>query len=171
MFCDRLIAGLADVRLAGGRATRGFAVFTVANRQFVPPTSYALAGGLDLQCSGCNIADRFIASRKPSRSPDMDTINETISTDTTTANLPAKSPMPLEKELSVYDANLIDLVLANEGKYVVIFGSEIGGVFESYEEALKAGYDKYELEPFLVKQINRNEPIYYFSRDLSPCNP
>ncbi len=72
--------------------------------------------------------------------------------------------------LSVYEANLIEL-LANEGKYVVICGEEIEGAFESYDDALEAGYRKYGLTPFLVKQISRDEPIYYFSRDLPRCRP
>ncbi len=73
--------------------------------------------------------------------------------------------MAFEKELSVHHANLIEL-LANEGKYVVICGDEINGVFDSYDEALGAGYQKYGLTPFLAKQINRVEPIHYFSRDV-----
>ena len=95
----------------------------------------------------------------------MDTMEDTISMDTASVRPAGKTAMPFEKELNVYDANLIDL-LANEGKFVLIFGDEIGGIFDDYEEALKAGYEKYGLESFLVKQINRNEPIYYFSRDL-----
>ena len=100
----------------------------------------------------------------------METREQSISTDTASVNPIGKPEMPLEKELSTYDANLIDL-LANAGKYVLISGEKIAGVFETYEEALQAGYEKYDLEPFLVKQINRAEPIYYFSRDLSPCRP
>jgi hypothetical protein len=76
--------------------------------------------------------------------------------------------MALEQEVSVYHANLPDL-LVSEGKYVLIAGAEIGGVFESYEAALEGGYEKYGLEPFLVKKISRAEPIYYFSRDLPAC--
>ncbi len=59
--------------------------------------------------------------------------------------------MALEKELSVYDANLIEL-LANEGKYAVICGDEISGAFDSYDEALRAGYHKCGLRPFVAKQ-------------------
>jgi hypothetical protein len=76
--------------------------------------------------------------------------------------------MALDQEVSVYNAHLIDLLL-NKGKYVLIAGAEIGGVVESYERALEARYEKYGLEPFLIKQISRAEPIYYFSRDLRAC--
>jgi len=98
----------------------------------------------------------------------MESLEQTISMDTASANPTGKAAMPLEKELSVYDANLIDL-LASEGKYVLIAGDQISGTFESYDAALAAGYERYGLEPFLVKQITRAEPIHYFSRDLSAC--
>ena len=76
--------------------------------------------------------------------------------------------MSLEKELSVHGAHLIEL-MPHEGKYFLIHGEEIGGAVDTFEEALGAGYEKYGLEPFLVKQINRAEPIHYFSRDLPVC--
>jgi hypothetical protein len=98
----------------------------------------------------------------------MEMKDRPISYDTQTVTSGGKVAMALEKELSVYNANLIEL-LANEGKYVVICGDEINGVFESYDEALSVGYEKYGLTPFLAKQINRVEPIHYFSRDLPAC--
>ena len=79
--------------------------------------------------------------------------------------------MALEKELSVYNTNLIDL-LPSEGKFVVIRGENIAGIsFDTYDDALSFGYEKYGLEPFLVKQVARAEPIHYFSRDLPACRP
>ena len=77
--------------------------------------------------------------------------------------------MPLERESAVYCENLMDL-LTNEGKYVVVHAEKIDGPFDSYEDALQAGYDKFGVVPFLVKKISRVEPIQYFSRDLpGPC--
>ena len=76
--------------------------------------------------------------------------------------------MALEKELAVYNEHLIDL-LAHEGKYVLVRGVTIRGPFETFEDALAAGYEEFGLDPFLVKQIHKAEPIQYFSRDLSPC--
>jgi hypothetical protein len=100
----------------------------------------------------------------------MGSLDQTISTDTISAIPTGKPSKPLEKELSVYDAHLIDL-LPYEGKYVLISGEIVSGTFDSYDEALAAGYEKYGLDPFLVKQINRAEPIHYFSRDLSAYRP
>ncbi len=91
-----------------------------------------------------------------------------ISIDTSSVSSAERAGMALERELNVYDAHLVEL-LANEGKYVLICGEEISGAFDSYEQALDAGHGKYGLQPFLVKQINRAEPIHYFSRDLPVC--
>ncbi len=98
----------------------------------------------------------------------MDSMGNAISEDSSPVYARRGAAMPLEKELSVYETHLIDL-LVNEGKFVLIFGEQIDGIFSDYEGALQAGYDKHGLEPFLVKQISRVEPIYYFSRDLSAC--
>jgi hypothetical protein len=98
----------------------------------------------------------------------MDPMDRTISIDTLTVVSSEKTAMPLERELSVYESHLPEL-LANEGKYVLVSGEEISGPFDAYEDALEVGYDKYGLVPFLVKQISHFEPIYYFSRDLSAC--
>ncbi len=98
----------------------------------------------------------------------METKDCPISYDTTSASPTGKGAMALEKELSVYHANLIEL-LANEGMYVLIRGEDINGPFETYDEALTVGYEKYGLQSFLVKQITQAEPIHYFSRDLPGC--
>jgi hypothetical protein len=76
--------------------------------------------------------------------------------------------MALEHENGVYQANLLEL-LAYEGKYVLVRGDEIAGHWDSYEEALQAGFDRFGPVPFLVKRIQKVEPIHYFSRDLPRC--
>jgi hypothetical protein len=40
-------------------------------------------------------------------------------------------------------------------------------VYGAYEDALKLGYEKAKLQPFLVKKISGAETIAHFSRDLS----
>lgn len=73
----------------------------------------------------------------------------------------------LEREIKTYTNRLPELK-AQEGKFVLIAGEEIGGFFETYQDALKAGYEKYGLRPFLVKQISAIESLAYFTRDLCP---
>ncbi len=76
---------------------------------------------------------------------------------------------PLELELATY-RNLLPTLLADEGKFALIVGEELVGVFGTYEDALKLGYQKAQLKPFLVKKISGAETVAYFSRDLgSPC--
>jgi hypothetical protein len=76
--------------------------------------------------------------------------------------------MALEKELATYQKKLEEL-LPHEGKYVLIGGEEIAGIWDTYEDALQAGYQKYGLHPFLVKRIEWVESIHTFSRDLPLC--
>jgi hypothetical protein len=71
----------------------------------------------------------------------------------------------LETELKTYEAQK-DTLLANEGKFVVIHGKDILGVYETYEDALKVGYEKCKLDPFLVKKIQAVEPVNFVSRDI-----
>jgi len=76
--------------------------------------------------------------------------------------------MTYEEELATYRARLPEL-LADEGKYAVIRGAEVLGVYGTYEDALQAGYAKYGAAPFLVQQINATEQVQYFTRDLQPA--
>ena len=76
--------------------------------------------------------------------------------------------MALEHELQVFNVHLLEL-LETEGQFVVVCGVEISGGFETYAKALEAGYEKYGLTPFLVKQVFKHEPVEYFSRDLALC--
>lgn len=71
----------------------------------------------------------------------------------------------LQKELDTYKRILPSLA-ASEGKFALIFGEELKGTFETYADALAAGYRVAGLKPFLVKRIATNEVVSYFTRDL-----
>ncbi len=76
-------------------------------------------------------------------------------------------PMAFEKEMETYLAELPKLVAnKDEGKFIVIHDSEVLGIFGTYEDALKIGYEKCKLKSFLVKKIEAVEQAQYFSRDL-----
>jgi hypothetical protein len=78
--------------------------------------------------------------------------------------------MALEYEAQVYRTHLMDMLGVNdvnEGKFVVIKGDEISPPFETYEEALEVAYARHGLGPFLIKRVERNETVLYFSRDLT----
>lgn len=70
---------------------------------------------------------------------------------------------PLAKEIARYNSEL-EKLLCDEGKFALIKGDEKIETFDSYDDALKAGYEKYALEPFLVKKITRFEQVMNFTR-------
>lgn len=81
---------------------------------------------------------------------------------------PGKAPQPpglevLEREIRTSRAKLPEL-LQHEGKFVLILGDDVVDFFTSYEDALKQGYDKFGLGPFLVKQVQRVEQALWISR-------
>ncbi len=67
--------------------------------------------------------------------------------------------MALEKEMETYKKKLPELK-NSEGKFVLIKGDEVLDTFTSYEDAIKEGYKRFKLEPFLVKQIHQIEQIH-----------
>lgn len=75
----------------------------------------------------------------------------------------------LETEQKTYEQNKESLVKDHDGKFVLIHEKEVDSTWDSYEDALQAGYDRFGLKPFLVKQIERIEPIHFFSRDITAC--
>ncbi len=60
----------------------------------------------------------------------------------------------LREELQTYEAQKRGLLARGEdGKFVLIHGSRIGGVFASREEGLAAGYESFGSATFLVREI------------------
>jgi hypothetical protein len=80
-------------------------------------------------------------------------------------NSASGAKMALEKELATYQAKLAELK-RHEGKYVLIQGDQVVDTFTSYEDALKEGYKRFGLTPFLVKQILAIEPVFCFTRPI-----
>ena len=60
--------------------------------------------------------------------------------------------MALEEEQATYRARLAEL-LADEGKFVLIHGADIVGTYSTSQEAMREGYERFKLEPFLVRRI------------------
>jgi len=77
--------------------------------------------------------------------------------------------MALETELATYQRELPKL-LAQEGRFAVIGGEDVIGAYDTYHDALQAGYEKRGLQPFLVKRIQAVEEVQWFSRDIRPCH-
>lgn len=78
-------------------------------------------------------------------------------------SFPAMADEHLQTELATYRRKLPEL-LNDAGKFVVIRGERVLGTYGSYEDALKAGYQEFKLEPFFVKKISAIEPLNFSSR-------
>ena len=73
--------------------------------------------------------------------------------------------MPLEQEVETYQRELPKL-LDQAGQFVLIHGKDVAGFFETYSDALQAGYDKFYPQAFMVKKIEAVEPVLFFSRNI-----
>ncbi len=79
---------------------------------------------------------------------------------------------PLHKEIETYNAKLAELIGNSLGKYVLVKGPEIIGVYDTYADALKIGYERFKLQPFMVKQVAPAERVQFFTRELDlTCRP
>ena len=76
--------------------------------------------------------------------------------------------MALEREMETYRNKLPELNGENEGRFVLIKGDQVIDVFSSYDDALKAGYTQFGLQPFLVKKIQAIEQAQFISRFADP---
>lgn len=65
----------------------------------------------------------------------------------------------LEKELETFRRELPRLLAdpANQGKYVLIKGETVAGIYPTMDEAVDAGYARFGLPPFLAKLIVEHE--------------
>ena len=72
----------------------------------------------------------------------------------------------LAVELKAYTDNLDALLGAHEGKFVLIHGDEVLGVFDSNMDAITRGYRELGNVPFLVKHIVKVEAPLNFVSNL-----
>jgi hypothetical protein len=75
--------------------------------------------------------------------------------------------MALERELAVYKQKLPELA-EQEGKFALVHGEDFVDVYSTYEDAIKEGYNRFKLEPFLVKRIQASEQALFISRIVAP---
>jgi hypothetical protein len=69
----------------------------------------------------------------------------------------------LEEEKKTYEEKLPEL-LSHEGQFVLIQGGSVSGFFDTYADALQAGYDRFGLTSFLVKQVEAVEQVHFVAR-------
>lgn len=77
------------------------------------------------------------------------------------ATLPPMATETLSEELELFAALRRELVAEAPGQFVLIKGKDLIGKYPTPEEALSAGYERYGLAPFLVRQITeRDVPLF-----------
>ncbi len=54
----------------------------------------------------------------------------------------------------------------NRGMFALVHGDEVAGLYPTFEAGLSAGYDKFGLDTFLVKEVTEHEEPRYFPRNL-----
>lgn len=79
------------------------------------------------------------------------------------------TPEQLRAELAVYDRHKDELLQRGEGRYVLIGNGAVESIWDTYEDALQAGYQKFGLRPFLVKQIEAFERVQFVLYAASRC--
>jgi hypothetical protein len=73
---------------------------------------------------------------------------------------PAQPDSPLAAEWETYRREVGRLLAeGHEGKFALIKGDEIIGIFLTREEARQVGLDKYLLQPHTVRPILSREPV------------
>jgi len=73
----------------------------------------------------------------------------------------------LDKELATYEQQRDHLLATAEGKFVLIYGEEILGIYETKMDAITQGYTQLGHVPFLVKQVVQIEiPETFVSNHL-----
>ena len=75
--------------------------------------------------------------------------------------------MSLNRELETYRRELPNwLAQGMEGRFVLIHGDQVIGIWDQWDEALRQGYERFLHEPFLTKEIVQSEKPLYFSRNV-----
>ena len=70
----------------------------------------------------------------------------------------------LDMEYKTYRQQLPLLVLQNEGKYVLIKGDKIDSLWDTHKDAVQAGFQRFNLGPFLVERVQKNPTVWHM-----PC--
>lgn len=65
----------------------------------------------------------------------------------------AIEPTQLSREVAYFEAHRDELLHRAPGKFALVKGDAIAGTYETETEAIRAGYERFGNDAFLVKQI------------------
>lgn len=79
--------------------------------------------------------------------------------------------MDLQRELDTFRRELPAMLAdpAKSGRFVLIHNEVVDSFWPSLDEALAAGYDRFGLDPFLVKRVIERETPMFLTRRVNPC--
>ena len=69
----------------------------------------------------------------------------------------------LQQELEFFERQRLELLARAPGKYALVKGAELIGIFDSELEAIRAGYRQIGNEAFLVKHIVEADVPFTFT--------
>ena len=69
--------------------------------------------------------------------------------------------MPLELERKFYNANKAKMLRLHRGKYVLIKGAKVAGVYSDAASAYRAGVEKFGTGQFLVTQVTDRNSVTF----------
>jgi len=69
------------------------------------------------------------------------------------------SSMVLETEIARYNELLPELLASSAGKFAVIKGNDLVGVFDDIDAGYSAALEKYGVTNFLLRPIRAKEPV------------
>jgi hypothetical protein len=80
--------------------------------------------------------------------------------------------MPLERELATYQANLADWLKSYSGKFALVVGDKLEGVFDTPQNAYAVGVGRFGNIPMLIKQIReaQDEAAFFPALTLGLIN-
>lgn len=64
----------------------------------------------------------------------------------------------LEREIAAFEKHRLELEATHSGKFVLIHGDEVAGVFDTFENAAGEGLRRYGEQEFLIRQVGAPEP-------------
>ena len=73
----------------------------------------------------------------------------------------------LAKELETYRRELPRLLQEHEGEFVLIHGDCVVGFWPTEDAGYAAGCERF-VDPFLVRQVQKTEPVLFSTVDVVP---
>ena len=78
--------------------------------------------------------------------------------------------MSLDVEMETFRRELPNLLKADRGRFVLIKGHDVVGVYDTDVAAVQAGDQRFVAQPFLVKQIQEKEtPLVLHAPLVTRC--